>query len=88
MPNIGRICSRKQSFVLFLVDFFGVVNLFCNKLKHVSGPLFQPAVEAGLITRVTLAGIYAHFEEKAILVAIDKYLLDLLKMAAFFTLFP
>lgn len=37
---------------------------------------------------MALAGIDGHFEDEAVLVAIDEYLLDFLAVAAFFALSP
>ena len=70
------------------VDFFGVVNLLCDKFEFHPGICPDGAVKAGLIADVALAGVDGHFQNQAILVAIDEYLFDFLAVAAFFAFFP
>jgi hypothetical protein len=85
---IKQIYSCRQQVFLFFVSFFGVVDLFCDKFKLFTAAFFQCAVETGLVADVTLAGIDGYFEEEAILVTINEYLLYFLGMSAFFAFFP
>ena len=73
---------------LFFVGFSGVVNFFCDKIEFVADFFFQCAVETGLVADVTLASVNGYFQEEAILVTIDEYLLYFLEVSAFFAFFP
>ena len=79
---------QARCFVLLFVSFFGVVDFFCDEFQLVVTVPLQLPVEAGLVADVTLAGINGHFQEKVVLVAVDKYLLYFLCVAALFALFP
>jgi len=72
----------------FFVDFFRVIGLFCDKFQLFAATLFQGTVETGLVACVALAALDRYFQKQAILVAVDKYLLDFLDVAAFFAFFP
>jgi len=74
--------------VLFFVGFFRVVDFLFNKHQLFTGILLQCPVKTGLIAHMALAGIDGYLENQAVLVAIDKYLLYFLPVAAFFAFFP
>jgi hypothetical protein len=73
---------------LFLVGLFRVVDLLSNEFQALIGSALEGAVEAGLVTDVALAGIDGYLEDKAVLIAIDQNLLDLLAVPALFALSP
>ncbi len=77
-----------RDLALLLVDFFRVVDLISNEFEFLIGFAFQCPVKTRLITGVALAGVDSYFENQAVLVAIDKYLLYFLPVAAFFAFFP
>ena len=81
-------CLAAFGSVLFFVNFFWVVNLFCDKYQLFVAVLHQCTVKTGLVARVALAGIDGYLEDETVLVAIDEYLFYFLKMAAFFAFFP
>jgi len=78
--------SLKSIFVT--VCFLGVEGLFGDKLQLFGVVSFYSPVKAGLVADVTLAGINGDLENQAVLVAVNKYLLDLLNMAGLLTLGP
>jgi len=82
------LALRKESLRRFFVGFFRVVDLLSDKLQIFVGIFLQCPVKTGLIAHVALAGIDSHFENQAVLVAIDKYLLYFLAVAAFFAFLP
>jgi len=73
---------------LLPVDFFGIVNLICDKFQPFVCVLLQSTVKAGPITNVALASIGDYFENQAILVTIDEYLFYFLDVAALLALLP
>lgn len=58
-----------------LVDFFRIEDLLCDEIQLFVSVFLQCPIETGLITDVALAGIDGYFENQAILVTIDEYLL-------------
>lgn len=87
IKHIG-LCRRQVVLVLFFVDFFWVVDFFCDKIEFFAAVFLQRTVKTGLVTYVALAGIDGYFEKQTVLVAIDEYLFYFLKMPALFALFP
>ena len=73
---------------LFFVGLFRIVDLLFDKLQLFIEFLLQCPVKTGLITHVALAGIDGYLENQAVLVAVDKYLLHFLAVAALFAFFP
>ena len=73
---------------LFFVGFLGVVGFFGDEFELFGAVFFYGAVETAIVADVAPAGVDDYLQNQAILIAIDKYLLDLLEMAALFALCP
>ena len=82
LPQIG------DSSLLFLVGLTWIIYLFSDEFQPFRAFLYHGAVEAGLVADMALSGIDGDFQQKAILVAIDEYLMYFLDMTAFFALLP
>lgn len=78
----------RRVFVLFFVGLFRIVDFLFNKGQLFIGIFLQCPVKTGLIAHMTLAGVNGYLDNQAVLVAIDKYLLNFLPVAAFFAFFP
>ncbi len=87
IKHIG-LCRRQVVLVLFFVDFFWVVDFFCDKIELFAAVFLQRTVKTGLVTYVALAGIDGYFKDQAVLVTIDEYLFHFLDVAAFFAFLP
>ena len=79
---------QRFGLALYSVNFFGVVDFFCDKFELFAAAFLQGPVKTGLVACVALAGVNSYFENKAVLVAIDKYLLYFLEVPTFLTFFP
>ena len=73
---------------LFFVCFVGVVGLLGDKSQFSGIISVNCAVEARIVADVTLAGINVDLQDDAVLVAVNKYLLDLLDVPGLLALLP
>ena len=80
--------SQLADLPLLAVSGFRVVNLLRDKFQLRAGVSLHRPIKTRPVANVALARIDRNLQNQAVLVAINQYLLDFLKMPALFALFP
>ena len=74
--------------VLLLICIFGNIGFFGDQVEFAGVGFIDFAIEAAIISDVTLAGINGNLQQQAVLIAVNENLFYLLEMAGLLTFFP
>ena len=82
-----QIMQDKMS-LLLLISRFRVIDFFGDRFKFAAASALQCPVEARLVSDVALALVNGHFQDQAVLVAVNENPIHFLHMPAFFAFPP